>query len=60
MEWIKMADQEPEIEDLPFVTFKKELHKVYELWEDTDWHSELTEKDRLEWTHWCKVRGPES
>lgn len=56
LRWIPMTI-EPVFKDLPFVTYNK---NGFEFWEDTDWFNELTEKDRLSWSHWARIRKPKS
>ena len=55
MNWIKQSDQEPTEKDLPFLTWDG---YDYEFWEDVDWFDELTEKERLMWTHWIPLQPP--
>ena len=58
MEWIKMSEQEPIIKDLPFIAFDGDMYNKYEVFEDSDWFEELTEKDRLEYSHWMPITNP--
>lgn len=47
-QWISIKEERlPEFKDLPFIT--KGAGGEFELWEDTDWFDELTEKEQLEW-----------
>ena len=55
MNWIKQSDQEPTMNDMPFVTHDG-THT--DLWDDTDFFFELTEKERLSWTWWMKLEKP--
>jgi len=55
MNWIKQSDREPTIKDLPFVTFDG---KDYELWEDSDWFSELTDDDKAEYPEFMPLEPP--
>ena len=53
MEWISLKDRTPEIKDLPFVTKEGEN---FELWDDSDWFCELTEKEQLEWDYFLPLK----
>jgi hypothetical protein len=50
--WISMRT-DPEIKDLPFIT---KQGKNYELWEDSDWFEELSDKERLDWDGWVSLK----
>ena len=52
--WQDMNKWEPEIKHLPFVTFDKDGN--YELWEDSDWFQELTDKDKSKYVKWISVK----
>jgi len=56
MNWISIKDKEPVWDDIPFITYDK--YGTFDVWEDTDWFQELSEKDRLEHTHWAKITKP--
>lgn len=58
--WESM-ELEPTMKDLPFLTRKKtKFGYSYDLWEDTDWFDELTDKDRLEWEDWHRLESKPS
>lgn len=54
-DWISMKDQEPAIKDLPFLTLDG---RHLELWSDSDWFDELSEKERLAHEFWLPVKLP--
>lgn len=58
MKWIKFIDQEPEINDLPFVT--SDNMRLLDVWEDTDFFDELTDDDRGTFVWWMSlIKVPE-
>ena len=56
MEWIKLKDRLPYIDDLPFVTIDK--IGLFEVWDDMDWHSEVEPyPDMLsEYVYWTPLK----
>ena len=52
--WISLKDKEPDIKDLPFITYNV-IRYESEIWDDVDWFSELTDEDKSDWTHWLKL-----
>lgn len=53
--WESM-ELEPTMKDVPFLTRKEtKFGYSYDLWEDTDWFAELSDKERLSWQHWHKL-----
>lgn len=51
--WNLMKNGQPEEKDLPFVTYDGVNH--VELWDDTDWFFELTDKEKLTHLYWKRV-----
>ncbi len=54
MNWTNFINQEPTPKDLPFVCIDK-IGMFSEVWDDTDWFSELTDEDKAEWVYWTKL-----
>ena len=55
MDWIKQSDREPTMDDMPFLTHDGDH---VDLWDDSDWFFELSERERLSWIYWMPITKP--
>lgn len=57
MDWIRIGFKaEPEIKDLPFITYGK--YTGFEVWEDSDWFQELSLKEQYKREFWARLIRP--